>query len=330
MIRRPPRSTLFPYTTLFRSVIHPCNVFQEALFVDSPTQTYGGESAVTVVLSEAVTAVITQGKAREILIGIVVIGLSEERYQRITFASAKRFGLAHAGTWPHVIGVENGKAILFTAEVDVVLTVQLRAQQYVATVFARLEVVGCHGVPHPFGPMFLLGFHAIGGIGHGAFGNRIGKDALLFLGIVKSEGGLYGEVPERIDLNVSATEHAPVGITVVGVALKTGHGILTVGITAHGTCIAARRGVERKRGIELQHVLQEASGSLHFAGAVQGKVLSHGDDIAVADVQELVIGVHTSRETLEVRALYDTFIIIVSQGEDRKSTRLNSSHANIS
>src|SRR3712207_6890340 len=74
MIRRPPRSTLFPYTTLFRSVIHPCNVFQEALFVDSPTQTYGGESAVTVVLSEAVTAVITQGKAREILIGIVVIG----------------------------------------------------------------------------------------------------------------------------------------------------------------------------------------------------------------------------------------------------------------
>src|SRR5262245_64226335 len=24
MIRRPPRSTLFPYTTLFRSSIHPC------------------------------------------------------------------------------------------------------------------------------------------------------------------------------------------------------------------------------------------------------------------------------------------------------------------
>src|SRR3712207_8826496 len=24
MIRRPPRSTLFPYTTLFRSLLHPC------------------------------------------------------------------------------------------------------------------------------------------------------------------------------------------------------------------------------------------------------------------------------------------------------------------
>src|SRR3712207_7992802 len=91
MIRRPPRSTLFPYTTLFRSVIHPCNVFQEALFVDSPTQTYGGESAVTVVLSEAVTAVITQGKAREILIGIVVIGLSEEQIGR-----APRLNSSHA------------------------------------------------------------------------------------------------------------------------------------------------------------------------------------------------------------------------------------------
>src|SRR2546425_6533822 len=27
MIRRPPRSTLFPYTTLFRSVAHPCRPF---------------------------------------------------------------------------------------------------------------------------------------------------------------------------------------------------------------------------------------------------------------------------------------------------------------
>src|SRR3712207_7268780 len=26
MIRRPPRSTLFPYTTLFRSVVHPLGV----------------------------------------------------------------------------------------------------------------------------------------------------------------------------------------------------------------------------------------------------------------------------------------------------------------
>src|SRR5258708_29440113 len=31
MIRRPPRSTLFPYTTLFRSVIHPGEIIVEFL-----------------------------------------------------------------------------------------------------------------------------------------------------------------------------------------------------------------------------------------------------------------------------------------------------------
>src|SRR5256885_5005163 len=30
MIRRPPRSTLFPYTTLFRSRVHPRNQVREA------------------------------------------------------------------------------------------------------------------------------------------------------------------------------------------------------------------------------------------------------------------------------------------------------------
>src|SRR2546422_4796382 len=30
MIRRPPRSTLFPYTTLFRSVLKPCGYFLRA------------------------------------------------------------------------------------------------------------------------------------------------------------------------------------------------------------------------------------------------------------------------------------------------------------
>src|SRR3712207_7121771 len=95
--------------------------------------------------------------------------------------------------------------------------------------------------------MFLLGFHAVGGIGHGAFGDRIGKNTLLFLRVVKSEGGLYGEVLKRIDLNIGATKHSPVGITVVAIALKTGHGVLTVGITAYRTCVVARRSVNGKR-----------------------------------------------------------------------------------
>src|SRR2546422_5431522 len=36
MIRRPPRSTLFPYTTLFRSSMIACTAFSIPLVVDSP------------------------------------------------------------------------------------------------------------------------------------------------------------------------------------------------------------------------------------------------------------------------------------------------------
>src|SRR3712207_7557510 len=40
MIRRPPRSTLFPYTTLFRSSARPCFVERERR---SAADTYGSE-----------------------------------------------------------------------------------------------------------------------------------------------------------------------------------------------------------------------------------------------------------------------------------------------
>src|SRR5439155_23301866 len=34
MIRRPPRSTLFPYTTLFRSYVHPVNIQTACLIME--------------------------------------------------------------------------------------------------------------------------------------------------------------------------------------------------------------------------------------------------------------------------------------------------------
>src|SRR5687768_17765795 len=37
MIRRPPRSTLFPYTTLFRSLVHWAHIIDGALY-ESPAQ----------------------------------------------------------------------------------------------------------------------------------------------------------------------------------------------------------------------------------------------------------------------------------------------------
>src|SRR3712207_8349158 len=39
MIRRPPRSTLFPYTTLFRSLDHHVNLADESDYRDSVVQT---------------------------------------------------------------------------------------------------------------------------------------------------------------------------------------------------------------------------------------------------------------------------------------------------
>src|SRR3712207_8851626 len=40
MIRRPPRSTLFPYTTLFRSVISVKDGYKDKLLVDVPEIVY--------------------------------------------------------------------------------------------------------------------------------------------------------------------------------------------------------------------------------------------------------------------------------------------------
>src|SRR2546426_7605865 len=50
MIRRPPRSTLFPYTTLFRSVPEDSRKWADLEPADHPTQhgTHGGVAAVAV------------------------------------------------------------------------------------------------------------------------------------------------------------------------------------------------------------------------------------------------------------------------------------------
>src|SRR3712207_938752 len=48
MIRRPPRSTLFPYTTLFRSIVFPAAILQPPFFDPNadPAINYGGIGAV--------------------------------------------------------------------------------------------------------------------------------------------------------------------------------------------------------------------------------------------------------------------------------------------
>ena len=70
--------------------------------------------------------------------------------------------------------------------------------------------------------------------------------------------------------------------------------------------------VNRQRGVELQHILQESARSLKLVGAVYREVLTHGHDLAVADGQQLVGRVHTGRNALEVRLLDDTVVLVVA------------------
>src|SRR2546426_3955106 len=51
MIRRPPRSTLFPYTTLFRSAQHHLDALQHAA-----QEVVGGHPRVTIVVDETAAA----------------------------------------------------------------------------------------------------------------------------------------------------------------------------------------------------------------------------------------------------------------------------------
>src|SRR3712207_1458365 len=60
MIRRPPRSTLFPYTTLFRSLI--------------PTFLHGQEVAITLVLLAVLGGIFLKGFREAIGIAVLIIG----------------------------------------------------------------------------------------------------------------------------------------------------------------------------------------------------------------------------------------------------------------
>ena len=192
-------------------------------------------------------------------------------------------------------------------------------------VHAEVYVVVSHEVPHPAGPVLLLGFDSVGGVGHVAFGDGIGEDALLLLGVVEAEGGADVEALEGVDVEVSITEQAPVGVAVVLVALQACQRVLAVGIAAHGAGKFAGGGVHRQRGVELQHVFEEAAGGLHFGGAVDGEVFAEGHHL----VEKVVLGVHTSGEAFEVGVLDDTHVLVVAQREECAHLVGGAAHAQV-
>ena len=163
--------------------------------------------------------------------------------------------------------------------------------------------------------MLLLCFYGIGLGGYGSFRNRVSEDTLFLLGIVDTKRCLDIQSLHGIDVQVSIAEQSPVGITVVLVAGKAGKGVLTVGITSHGTCELTAGGIDRDGRIELEYVLQESAGGLHFAGAIQGKMLADGEDIPVTNLKELVVCIDTGTDAGEVGVLDNTVVAVITQGE---------------
>ena len=105
---------------------------------------------------------------------------------------------AHASAWPHVVGRENEEPFLISREVNIVLTVKLHTCHGIGAVLTHLQVVGSHGVPHPFRPMLLLRFNGVGALSHVALGNGIGEETLHFLTVIQAERGAQVEVLEGV------------------------------------------------------------------------------------------------------------------------------------
>src|SRR3712207_7005919 len=88
MIRRPPRSTLFPYTTLFRSVVvHPARGHRQGTLAQALAgQAAGGEEG---------RAGIVHRLDRETS-GLLVVARSDEAHRRLKDRKSTRLNSSHA------------------------------------------------------------------------------------------------------------------------------------------------------------------------------------------------------------------------------------------
>ena len=97
---------------------------------------------------------------------------------------------------------------------------------------ADLQVIGDDGVPHPFEPVFLLVLNGVLVVGYHAFGDGVGEETLFLLRIVDTRRRADIQTLVGVDVDICISEHAPIGITVVLVALQDGHRVLSLRETA--------------------------------------------------------------------------------------------------
>ena len=305
---------LAPWAADFQ-VVNPTEVLHEIFTVQAPSQWERRECSIAVILTETWRTVTAYCHREQIFIIIRIIQFSEERNQWIAFA--RTVSLSRTGTCirPHIVGRQDGIIFFIARKIDIVFAVQLHTDHGVTTVFANFQIVGSDGIPHPFRPVFLLGFYGILIICHITFGDRVGEDALWFLCIIQSEGRAYIESFEGIEVDVSITKHTPVSIAIIRVTIQSCHRVFAVRVSTYRTGIFSIDIINRQWGIELQYILQESAWCLYFRSTVQGEMFSYGQEFA----NQVVIRVHTGRETFEVAVLDDAYILIVTQGEERRT-----------
>ena len=167
--------------------------------------------------------------------------------------------------------------------------------------------------------MFLFCFYAVNRICNSAFGDGISENSLLFLSVVDTCGGFDIEVFNGADVEVNIAKSTPISITVVGVAFKTCERVFAVGIATNRTCKFAVCGVNRQRGIELQHVFNKSARSLNLVGAVYGEIFANFYNASTVGFYNVVISIQTSRKTLKIRMFDNTVVFVISQREERRT-----------
>ena len=301
---------LTPRDTQFQIVQPRIGSCHELLLADTPTGGNRGEESKAVVFTETARTIITHRQRYKVAVVVTIVRLSKERDQRETAAASISLGYTRSCGWPHIGGIEHDEVLFISREPLIYLSVKLRSQQEVSTVFTHLQIIGNNGVPHPFCPMLLFCFYSILIVGYYAFGNRISKESLSLLRIVDTSRSTNIQTFDRVDIDEHVSEQTPIGVSVVFTALQDRERVLTLWETAGRRSlrqIAVGR-IDRQQGVILEYTLNIAAGSTYLRRTVEREVLTDSHDI----LQHLIVAVDACRETVKVSRLDDTVVLVVS------------------
>ena len=135
--------------------------------------------------------------------------------------------------------------------------------------------------------MLLLCLDRILVVCHITLGDRISEDTLSHLRIVDTEGCPHVESLERIEVEISISEHSPVSVSVVLVSVEHSYRVVSVRITSYRSSVVSVKCIYRNGRVELKHVLEKSSRCRDLSRTVYGEVLTDLEDVA----DKIILGV---------------------------------------